>query len=43
MADSLSVKLKAPNGLEYDQPTGLWINNEWVKGSGEHITTIDPT
>ena len=40
----LSVELTAPNGVKYTQPTGLFINNEWVKSkSGEKITTINPT
>lgn len=40
----LAVKLKAPNGREYEQPTGLFINNEWVKSSdGKKITSINPT
>jgi hypothetical protein len=40
----LTVKLKAPNGREYEQPTGLFINNEWVKSSdGKKITSINPT
>ena len=40
----LSVELIAPNGVKYTQPTGLFINNEWVKSkSGEKITTINPT
>ncbi|KAF1982545.1 retinal dehydrogenase 2 [Aulographum hederae CBS 113979] len=43
MAD-LSVELTAPNGVKYTQPTGLFINNEWVKSSdGETITSINPT
>jgi aldehyde dehydrogenase (NAD(P)+) len=40
----LSVELTAPNGRKYTQPTGLFINNEWVAGSkGEKITTVNPT
>ncbi|KAF2151928.1 aldehyde dehydrogenase [Myriangium duriaei CBS 260.36] len=43
MAD-LAIKLKAPNGVEYSQPTGLFINNEWVKSSkGNKITSINPS
>ena len=39
----LEVELTAPNGRKYKQPTGLFINNEWVKSStGEKITTINP-
>ncbi|ERS96093.1 aldehyde dehydrogenase (NAD(P)+) [Sporothrix schenckii 1099-18] len=43
MAD-LTVQLTAPNGRSYSQPTGLFINNEWVKSSdGGKITSINPT
>ncbi|KAF2103051.1 aldehyde dehydrogenase-like protein [Rhizodiscina lignyota] len=39
----LAVELTAPNGRKYTQPTGLFINNEWVKSkSGEKITSISP-
>ncbi|KAL0940470.1 aldehyde dehydrogenase C922.07c-like protein 1 [Colletotrichum truncatum] len=39
----LSVQLEAPNGVKYTQPTGLFINNEFVKSSnGETIDSIDP-
>ncbi|KAF4949303.1 hypothetical protein FSARC_13510 [Fusarium sarcochroum] len=41
---SLDVQLTAPNGRTYKQPTGLFINNEWVKSSnGKTITSINPT
>ena len=40
----LYVDLKAPNGREYKQPLGLFINNEFVKSSsGDKITSINPT
>lgn len=40
----LSIELTAPNGKKYTQPTGLFINNEWVKSkSGEKITSVSPT
>jgi hypothetical protein len=40
----LVVELTAPNGRKYAQPTGLFINNEWVKGgNGDMITSINPT
>ncbi|KAJ5150650.1 Aldehyde dehydrogenase N-terminal [Penicillium coprophilum] len=43
MAD-LSVQLTAPNGHTWTQPTGLFINNQWVKCStGEKIASINPT
>ncbi|EXF81469.1 aldehyde dehydrogenase [Colletotrichum fioriniae PJ7] len=39
----LSVDLTAPNGVKYTQPTGLFINNEFVKSAkGELIDSIDP-
>lgn len=42
--DELYTDLKAPNGREYKQPLGLFINNEFVKSSsGEKITSINPT
>lgn len=36
------VKLTAPNGQSWSQPTGLFINNEFVPGNGSSITSIDP-
>ncbi|PVH85594.1 putative aldehyde dehydrogenase [Cadophora sp. DSE1049] len=40
----LTVELIAPNGRKYTQPTGLFINNEWVKSSdGKKIVSINPT
>lgn len=40
----LSVQLKAPNGREYTQPIGLFINNEFVASkSGAKIASINPT
>jgi aldehyde dehydrogenase (NAD(P)+) len=39
----LYVDLEAPNGVKYKQPTGLFINNEFVPGSStQKITSIDP-
>ncbi|QIW97589.1 hypothetical protein AMS68_003107 [Peltaster fructicola] len=44
MADSLAVELTAPNGKKFIQPTGLFINNEWVASSkGDKITSISPS
>ncbi|KAI0019435.1 aldehyde dehydrogenase [Xylariomycetidae sp. FL0641] len=37
-----NIKLTAPNGQSWSQPTGLFINNEFVPSSGKTITTIDP-
>ena len=40
----LEVELTAPNGVKYKQPTGLFINNEWVKAKKENkIISINPT
>ncbi|KAI9662640.1 MAG: hypothetical protein M1831_002683 [Alyxoria varia] len=40
----LSTRLKAPNGHEYSQPTGLFIANEWRPSkSGTTITSVNPT
>ncbi|CAG8119731.1 unnamed protein product [Penicillium olsonii] len=39
----LFINLTTPNGHSYQQPTGLFINNEFVKASsGQTITTLDP-
>ena len=39
----LARDLVAPNGVKYTQPTGLFINNEFVKAAkGETIDSIDP-
>ncbi|TDZ27003.1 Aldehyde dehydrogenase [Colletotrichum orbiculare MAFF 240422] len=41
---SLSSSLTAPNGTKIDLPTGLFINNEFVKGSSaSKITAINPS
>lgn len=38
-----AVDLVSPNGRKYTQPTGLFINNEFVAAhSGQTITSIDP-
>ncbi|KAH8680627.1 aldehyde dehydrogenase domain-containing protein [Xylariales sp. PMI_506] len=37
------VKLTAPNGVEYSQPTGIFIDNEFIpSASGETLDSIDP-
>lgn len=39
-----SIKLKTPATGEYEQPTGLFINNEFVKGvDGKEFEVINPT
>lgn len=43
MAD-LKVELTAPNGKKISLPTGLFINNEFVKATGgQKVTSINPT
>ncbi|KAG5931229.1 hypothetical protein E4U53_001885 [Claviceps sorghi] len=38
------VQLKAPNGVEFSLPTGLFINNEFVKStSSRKITSVSPS
>ena len=38
-----SVKLTLPSGKEYTQPTGLFINNDFVKAkSGKTFDAINP-
>ncbi|RMZ75845.1 hypothetical protein DV737_g5078, partial [Chaetothyriales sp. CBS 132003] len=40
----LQVNLTAPNGKKITLPTGLFINNEFVKATGgQKITSINPT
>ena len=38
------VNLKAPNGQDYLQPTGIFIDNEFVQATNPNgtITSIDP-
>lgn len=37
------IDLVAPNGVKWSQPTGLFINNEFVaSSSGQTLETIDP-
>lgn len=40
---ALTVDLTAPNGRKITLPTGLYINNEFVKGNGGEIESINPT
>ncbi|KAJ5795384.1 uncharacterized protein N7518_003924 [Penicillium psychrosexuale] len=40
----LSVYLTAPNGRKYNQPIGLFINNEFVASkSGEKLASVNPS
>ncbi|KAJ6256726.1 Omega-crystallin [Drechslerella dactyloides] len=44
MTGSLKQEIKAPNGVTYEQPLGLFINGEFVKSkAGNTISTINPT
>lgn len=36
------VEITTPNGRRYQQPTGLFINNEFVPSSGQTIVSLDP-
>lgn len=43
MADSLHIDITTPNGRRYQQPTGLFINNEFrPSSSGQTIVSLDP-
>jgi aldehyde dehydrogenase (NAD+) len=41
---SKTITLRAPNGKEWEQPTGLFINNEFVESTNPEntIVSIDP-
>lgn len=44
MSSSSHEWLTTPNGIRYEQPTGLFINNAWLSSkSGEKIIAIDPS
>lgn len=36
------VQVTLPDGKSYDQPTKLFINNEWVDGHGGSIESVNP-
>lgn len=40
---ALTIQLTAPNGLKISLPTGLFINNKFVSGSGKPIASINPS
>lgn len=40
---SSPVDILLPNGLTYSQPTGLFINNEFIAGSGESFDVLNPS
>ncbi|KAF4119479.1 aldehyde dehydrogenase (NAD(P)+) [Geosmithia morbida] len=39
----LSLEITLPNGVKYDQPNGLFINNQFIQGSGDDFTVVNPT
>ncbi|OKL59291.1 Aldehyde dehydrogenase [Talaromyces atroroseus] len=40
---ALSQEITLPNGIKYEQPLGLFINNEFVKGvDGKTFETVNP-
>lgn len=45
MGDALFTKLTLPNGVSYEQPLGLFIDNEFVKPTKgeERIEVLDPS
>lgn len=44
MAPQLKTTIKTPTGREYEQPLGLFINNEWVNAKkGQTFEVINPT
>jgi len=44
MSPSLTTSITTPTGRKYDQPTGLFINNEWVAAEeGQTFEVINPT
>lgn len=40
---SSSQTIKLPNGLSYEQPTGLFIDNQFIAGDGAEFQVINPT
>uniref|UniRef100_A0A0B7KEZ2 Aldehyde dehydrogenase domain-containing protein n=1 Tax=Bionectria ochroleuca TaxID=29856 RepID=A0A0B7KEZ2_BIOOC len=38
-----SVEILLPNGLRYNQPTGLFIDNQYILGSGDDFTVLNPS
>lgn len=38
-----TVEISLPNGLKYAQPTGLFIDNEFVSANGDEFTVYNPT
>ncbi|KAJ4156178.1 hypothetical protein NW754_007802 [Fusarium falciforme] len=40
---SETIPITLPNGVKYDQPTGLFIDNSFVRGAGDKFQVINPT
>ena len=40
--EAQSVDITLPNGVKYTQPTGLFIDNKFVDGTGEGFTVFNP-
>ncbi|KPM38689.1 Aldehyde dehydrogenase [Neonectria ditissima] len=40
---STGIQITLPNGLKYEQPTGLFISNEFVAASGDKFAVLNPT
>ena len=38
-----TVNITIPNGVKYEQPVGLFINNEFRNGSGEEFQVVSPS
>jgi hypothetical protein len=37
-----TTQITLPNGRQYEQPTGLFINNEFVEARGDEFTVSNP-
>lgn len=42
MASAPRIDIPLPNGKKYEQPLGLFVNNEFVQGRGKQFSVIDP-
>jgi hypothetical protein len=41
--DAQSLDITLPNGVKYAQPTGLFVNNKFIQGTGEKFEVLNPT
>jgi hypothetical protein len=37
-----SVRISLPNGIQYTQPTCLFIDNKWVPGDSDTFSVLNP-